>query len=495
MASVAVTLALKTASWRREMETARADVKKFKETVSRGGGLLGGAIAAGGFVAFGKQVLDFAGNLADSAAAMKMNVEELQGLRAAFRGSGTSAESFDRSMVKLNERISDALAGNAAAVESFGTLGVGIDDLRTKSPGAILMMMADGFQSAGDRSHALAAAMELLGKGGRTMAAGLSAGADGLAQLADTAEKLTEPTVQALDAIGDKTQEVFEKMKVKGAQAMGGLLILWDKFARTLGAEKLRTGTLDAMVQAINTDGKQNVAGAASARPAANGKLIAETDALFAGLKSQELANAREMMDNKARLVSLEKERVALLEKAGKVELNESLKLRTEAEKRKGEIAKLKKQMGDEAIRHQEAKDAEDARADEEFLAKRNALDDREKDAKKERADQKNEHQENLREIKTQQSASVLQSMIDEARMSPAERAANRTEQRRVARATARAERAFVRKFGEEELRRVKDAADPAKQAEAAHKKALAASEAKLEQIRMDMQNLGFDMK
>ncbi|MEQ1861890.1 MAG: hypothetical protein ABMA13_18380 [Chthoniobacteraceae bacterium] len=69
---------------------------------------------------------------------------------------------------------------------------------------------------------------------------------------------------------------------------------------------------------------------------------------------------------------------------------------------------------------------------------------------------------------------------LDRFKLTAAGRHAAEREDKRAARTEARADRAFTRRFGADELQRVKNLRDPEKQAEAAHKKALEASETKL---------------
>ena len=86
-------------------------------------------------------------------------------------------------------------------------------------------------------------------------------------------------------------------------------------------------------------------------------------------------------------------------------------------------------------------------------------------------------------EAMQKQSDDVQLKIWDRFKLSASARHAAERQDRRDLRTQARADRQFARKFGEEELKRVRDLRDPVKQAEAAHKKALQASEQKLSEI------------
>lgn len=77
-----------------------------------------------------------------------------------------------------------------------------------------------------------------------------------------------------------------------------------------------------------------------------------------------------------------------------------------------------------------------------------------------------------------------LDAMVARQGMSGMDIADQRRAQSKAAREAARGERAFARKFGADELQRVKDLRDPNKQAEAAFEAAMAGTEGKLEEIK-----------
>lgn len=78
----------------------------------------------------------------------------------------------------------------------------------------------------------------------------------------------------------------------------------------------------------------------------------------------------------------------------------------------------------------------------------------------------------------------------DRFKLNTRDRHALERKDRADARSQARADRAFERKYGKDELQRVRDLRDPEKQAEAAHKRALATAEQKLEAIKEQAEQL-----
>jgi hypothetical protein len=93
------------------------------------------------------------------------------------------------------------------------------DDLNNKSPEQILSKIADGFKNSKNRGEALGAVIEILGKSGKTMAAGFAEGAAGLEKLSKEANKLSTEDVAAIDAAGDKLNAMMNSITVTASKA------------------------------------------------------------------------------------------------------------------------------------------------------------------------------------------------------------------------------------------------------------------------------------
>lgn len=252
MSTVNVTLALKNAGFKSGLDSARADVKRFKQEATAGGGLmgkLGSGLASLGLAAAVRSTVDWAGSLQDTSDALGLNVEQLQGFRGAFAESGTSAAKFDKALGKLVQKIEEAKTGVGPAREAFDTLGVSLADLQSKSTGDVLLQMADGFQKGGGKGAAFAAVMETLGKSGLTMAAGMKDGAAGVQALADAVSKISTGEVAALDALGDSAGRAAHKLQAGLGTSIINLMALWDRANTKFSSLQIVGGLFGMMPQ------------------------------------------------------------------------------------------------------------------------------------------------------------------------------------------------------------------------------------------------------
>ena len=189
------------------------------------GAFAGGAVIAGitalaaGVLSAGKSIMDFAGNLQDSADAMGVTVEQLQGLRAAFLGGGASAEDVDKGISKLLQNMDTATNSVGPIRDAFDKLGVSFETLSSGDPNAVILAIADGVKNAKNPTEAYAAALDLLGKSGKKMMAGLIEGGGALDEISKKAEKLSNADNAAIAKFGDSVDVLTGKLTVLAAKA------------------------------------------------------------------------------------------------------------------------------------------------------------------------------------------------------------------------------------------------------------------------------------
>ena len=189
------------------------------------GAFTGGAVIAGitalaaGVLSAGKSIMDFAGNLQDSADAMGVTVEQLQGLRAAFIGGGASAEDVDKGISKLIQNMDTATNSVGPIRDAFDKLGVSFETLSSGDPNAVILAIADGVKNAKNPTEAYAAALELLGKAGKKMIGSMRDGGDSLQAVADKIDKLSNKDAKKIADFGDKFDALKKKLLVTEARA------------------------------------------------------------------------------------------------------------------------------------------------------------------------------------------------------------------------------------------------------------------------------------
>ena len=121
------------------------------------GGAFGGALAK--FMAFGGQIDDISQRTGVAASAI---VE----LGYVAEMSGTSLETVEKVLTRLNKTIGEARAGSKAAAESLASIGVSADDLATKDTEQIFKQIATALEAMPNAADRASMAMKIFGKSG-----------------------------------------------------------------------------------------------------------------------------------------------------------------------------------------------------------------------------------------------------------------------------------------------------------------------------------------
>jgi hypothetical protein len=190
-----------------------------------GAAVLGGIGAvATGIMAFGKSIIDFAGNLQDTSEQLGITVEDLQGLHAAFRGGGASAEDVDKAMVKLTENMDAASKATGPARDRFDQLGISFEQIASGDPKAVLLAFGDAVRDSKNPVETLAAVIDLLGKSGKKLVPDLQQGSEIIKEIADKAKKISDSDASKFAAFGDQITEFGVTAKSFGVDIFNGFL-------------------------------------------------------------------------------------------------------------------------------------------------------------------------------------------------------------------------------------------------------------------------------
>jgi hypothetical protein len=152
-----------------------------------------------------------------------IGTETLSGLKYVSDVTGVSFESLQRASKKLSTEMLDAEEGKKAAIQSFGLLGISVEQVRAHSNDlyGMLEILADKFQTMPDGPQKLAIATQLLGKTGLDLIPILDQGSAGLAKFKAEAESLG----LVLDAAGIAKLEAMHAAEVKLDGATQGLAL------------------------------------------------------------------------------------------------------------------------------------------------------------------------------------------------------------------------------------------------------------------------------
>lgn len=162
--------------------------------------------------------------------AVGMSAEDYQRFSYAVQQSGGSAENLTRSMTVLRKASVAAMDGNASAIKLFDRLGISYKnaDGSARNTKDIMLDMSDALAKGKVGPEQMAAAVQLLGKGGKELMLFLMQGKDAISALAASARGvIKEETLKKLDDLEDRVQGV--KLAFIGL-ASEGLAILEPYF-------------------------------------------------------------------------------------------------------------------------------------------------------------------------------------------------------------------------------------------------------------------------
>lgn len=200
-------------------------------------GAFAGAVVLGAVTAVGaafKKATDSMDEMVKSAQKVGVTTETLSRLKYAADQSGVSFEGLQTGLKKLNKNLADVDAGTTGAAKALRALGVKGND----SPEAALGKIAEAFANVPDSAQKTALAMEIFGKSGADLIPLLNAGADGIKELTDRAERLglviDENTAKAAESFNDSLSDVSAVLGAISKQIAAGALPAFASLTKEL---------------------------------------------------------------------------------------------------------------------------------------------------------------------------------------------------------------------------------------------------------------------
>lgn len=197
LSSLMVTLGADTAAFQQDMGKAGKTAKTEFERITDGAKAMGAALAAAFTLDAIKdgvlQAVNFADAMGDMAARTGQSVESLTAMGYAAQFSGSSVETYSAGIEKLSDNIASAAAGNDAAAQMFGRLGVSVRDVngQIRDSNAVLLDLADKVSAIQSPAEKTAVVMDLFGKSaGPELLQMLNQGSEGINALTAEAQQM-----------------------------------------------------------------------------------------------------------------------------------------------------------------------------------------------------------------------------------------------------------------------------------------------------------------
>lgn len=181
-------------------------------------------VFGGGALAFeAKAAIDYASQFNDSARKLGVGVEFLQEAAYAAKQTGASFGAVEDALKRLQIAQVAALGKpGSSQADAFGRLGVTLADLKSKGVEQIFSQIAANIQRANPSAQQLADTVLILGRSADDL---LPAFRDGFSDLQKRARELglvlDKETIEKLDSVGDRFDELKLRFRVFMADALG----------------------------------------------------------------------------------------------------------------------------------------------------------------------------------------------------------------------------------------------------------------------------------
>ncbi|MCH5305188.1 MAG: phage tail tape measure protein [Rikenella sp.] len=189
---------------------------KVGRGMMKGGAIIMGVGAAVEGAAFGatKATAAYGDTAWKTSQQVGIGVESWQRLAYAAKYYNVEQSALSASMVKLNKKMTEAVAGSKTAGQIFSDLGIKLKDAsgKMRAPEAVFEDIAEKLSNVENGAPKTAAAVEIFGKSGASLIPLLNSGKEGIRTMGDEAEKmgfvLSEDVAKASERFNDDLSRV-----------------------------------------------------------------------------------------------------------------------------------------------------------------------------------------------------------------------------------------------------------------------------------------------
>jgi hypothetical protein len=217
MPSIMATIGANATTFFSTMRGVEGHVKNFGANIKRGiGGKLQGFFSMSNLEQSAGAMLELGGKVKDISNKIGISTDAVQQWDYALQQNGSSIENAIPFFQKLAQARQKALEGNDKAISSFQSLGVSLDDLKTKRVEDIAKVIGDAFEH-GDPQQLIAPLVAVGGKSALEIAALFR---EGIAKALSEAPLISEEDINRLDEAGDRIGKMKAEAKAATAPAV-----------------------------------------------------------------------------------------------------------------------------------------------------------------------------------------------------------------------------------------------------------------------------------
>lgn len=178
---------------------------------------LGIGLSVGAVVAYGRAMIETAGEIQKMADATGLSTDQVQGLMAAAAQTSTPIGAFETALQALQQKIG---AGDTGLIAATRALGLSWAELARMSPYEAMTTYAGALQGVDDQNRQAALGVDVFGKSWRELGAAVKAGA---LEVADNAPKMSAGAITTLNALDAKLKETKQNFLVFAADIVAAM--------------------------------------------------------------------------------------------------------------------------------------------------------------------------------------------------------------------------------------------------------------------------------
>lgn len=200
------------AAFHRFGESARS----ASEAVTKALGVMGIALGAAEIVKGVGDTLDHLQEIKRSAEGLGISIKSVQELSYTFKQFNVDSDDVTESLAQFSGQALGAIQGSESLIDTWGQLGITVDQLRGKKPDQLFRLLAQGIAQTHDPIVRLAASNSLLGEdlAGMLLPA-LIRGKEGIVAMGDAADEAGAIMEDKLVDGGDKAATAISKLKTQ----------------------------------------------------------------------------------------------------------------------------------------------------------------------------------------------------------------------------------------------------------------------------------------
>jgi hypothetical protein len=183
-----------------------------------------GAATGVTLVALAQRGLEYASSLGEVSQQLGVTTRDYQVYSYAASQAGIEQETMDKGLAKLTLTLGKARLGAEGPTKALNALGISVADLKDKTAGDVIPLLADGLGKIKDPAKRAALEVELFGKAGQKLDTLLSGGRGQIDELARAAADLglvlSDEQIANADATADKLSEVKQVLEANVAKVV-----------------------------------------------------------------------------------------------------------------------------------------------------------------------------------------------------------------------------------------------------------------------------------